>query len=93
MTTSNGIVAALSEQDGVALAAHTRMRRVLAAVDVLHGKWNVDTLEAIAAQHAALFIHEQETGSVRMQLDGMELFFSSIGAVTLRWLTAVQDPP
>lgn len=93
MTSSNGIVAALSEQDSVALAAHVRMRRVLAAVDVLHGKWNVDTLQAIAAKHAALFIHEQETGSVRMQLDGMELFFNNTGAVTLRWLTAVQDPP
>ena len=93
MTSSNGIVAALSEQDSVALAAHVRMRRVLAAVDVLHGKWNVDTLQAIAAKHAALFIHEQETGNVRMQLDGMELFFNNTGAVTLRWLTAVQDPP
>lgn len=93
MTSSNGLVASLSEQDSVALAAHIPMRRMLAAVDVLHGKWSVKMLETIAAHHAALFIHEQATGSVRMQLDGMELFFSSTGAVSLRWLSAVQDPP
>ena len=93
MTSSSGIVAALSEQDGVALTAHIPMRRILAAVDVLHGEWTVDTLDTLAAKHAALFIHEQETGNVRMQLDGMELFFSSTGALSLRWLTPVQDPP
>lgn len=91
MTCSNAIIASLSEQDCVAVSAHIRMRRLLAAVDVMHGKFTPHKLETIAKQNAAMFIHEEKTGDVRIQLDGMELFVSSTGVATLRWLTVVQD--
>lgn len=92
MTCSNAIIASLSEQDCVAVSAHIRMRRLLAAVDVMHGKFIPEKVEIVAKQQGAMFIHEKDTGDVRMQLDGMELFLSSTGVATLRWLTVVQDP-
>lgn len=94
MACSNAIVAALSESDRVAVAAHTRMRRLLAAVDVLNGKWSVQALEQIANRQAALFIHDEKKEKCHMQLDNMELVFASnTGAAQLRWLTAIPNQP
>ena len=62
MTCSNAIIASLSEQDCVAVSAHIRMRRLLAAVDVMHGKFTPEKVEIVAKQQGAMFIHEKDTG-------------------------------